>query len=228
MTGTLSLHIIEDGLAELLEAREATLQEIGQAPESALPELREQLAVLDKTLEEYLTLEARKVDNYCRFLASAKLLISGMTEEERRIKDRRKRIERAVEWLKRRTVDVMAFAGKKRVDGTNGRYLLRKGNGGLAPLVIDGWDAEAERWTSPETCVVPLDCLTATVVVRGDIWNIWQRLLSQPTWAGIEMSAAEFKVSYAPNQAAIRAKLAAGEAVPGCRLAERGEHLEAK
>lgn len=236
MTNSLSLYTIEDGLAELLEAREATLADIrlletagDKSDSNDLDECKHALAVIEKTLAEYLTLEVRKVDNYHRFLTAAKALIADIRQEEARITARRKRLEAASAWLRERALAAMAIIGKKRVDGAGGRYLLAKGNGGLAPLVVDGWDDEKRQWKTPETCVVPSMYLTATITMPTWLWE-WTQQTIRKYVDGQELidMGENVRVCHEPNNAKIRQHLANGAEIPGCRMGERGQHLEVK
>lgn len=227
---TLSLYVIEDGLAELLEAREATLADLAKLdgpvrmPEWSaedLAEAKQALAIIDKTIDEYLTLEARKVDNYHRYLTVAAALVDEIKADQKRVADRRRRVEASIAYLKRRAVEAMERAGKKRVDGTMGRYLARKGNGGKAPLVIDGWDQEAERWTNGGSLhtPLPLELMDATVSMPV---SLWLKICDDYPDARC--------VTMVPNNGRIREAIANAptSSIPGARLAERGEHLEVK
>lgn len=214
MTNGLSLYIIEDGLAEILEARELTkldiqrlehantLEKPPQQIDEDLAEAREGLRVIDKTLAEYLTLETRKVDNYHRFLTTAQALLLEIREEEKRFAGRRRRLETAVAFLKERAIAAMNQAGKKRIDGTNGRYLQRVGNGGQAPLVIDGWDSEKEKWIRGfEDSILDDALVDVTVTMPVDVWN---RLIADLPWSYVRA----WKQVCVPSNSRIREALA--------------------
>lgn len=235
MTQSLSLYVIEDGLAELLLAQEETAAELsaleaqkaprlGQDLENDLAEARNALAVVQKTLAEYLTAEVRKVDNYHRFFTVAEGLISEMKDEEARIARRRRRMESAVKWLKTRAADIMKAIGKKRLDGHAGRYLLLKGNGGVKPLVLDDWDQATGEWrTAAGARVLPEEMCETYARVRTSKWG---DLCMAAMDAGMNPDDIQV-VEVRPNQAWIREALASGP-IPGARLAERGEHVEVK
>lgn len=261
----LSLYIIEGGLAELLLNREEALEDLARLQNNShvqlppvlaenvaldLAEAQQALAIIDKTIAEYMSLEIRKVDNYHKFFTVAESLAKDLKAEEQRLATRRKRIEASIAHLKGRALAVMDMAEKKRVEGTGGRYLLRKGNGGLKPLVIDGWDAEKEQWTTLEG-VLPESLIDVTVKLRADQW---EAVLAYLDTHNFERPTLQGRTVSAPSISRIRAALvedcevchgtgtmitpaykapcphcnSGKRIVPGARLAERGEHLEVK
>lgn len=198
MSSGLSLYVIEDALTELMAARDELL--FAGVTEETSAELVE----VDKALAEYCALEIRKVDGIHSFLRwsaatsqQAKLLAAEYRE-------RASRIEANAGRLKQFALDAMATRGLKRIDGTAGRYLSRRGNGGIQPLEI-------------QEDILP-DAYRETTVVIG---------LSDLTMLS-QMGIAFRQVSTAPSQSRIREALACGEDVPGAHLLERGEHLEAR
>lgn len=248
----LSLYNIEDGLDELLEARLQLTAEIatlatGQPDNELLAERREELAAVETTLAEYQKLEVAKVDNTHRFLTSIKHLVPALRAEAALITARAKRLEEASDWLKGRIMEAMDRAGKKRVDGNSGRYLLKKGNGGIAKLQVDGWDEDRKRWTQAEG-VLPEEFIDVTVRMSA---SEWERLITNVS--SLCLPALVSPIVSEPSQERIRAALAvrcetcggSGEKigyalpcetckgtkcalVPGARLLERGAHIEVK
>lgn len=223
MSQTLSLYAIQDGLAELLIAREETLADIANAENSEdIAEAKDALAMIEKTLAEYQSLEVRKVDNCHRFLTCINHLVPALKAEAAAITARAKRLEAAGEWLKERIMQAMELGGKKRVDGESGRYLLRKGNGGIAKLHVDGWDDEKKRWSETEGAL-PEEFIDVTLRMKADEWE------SLILHVGIRaMPVPISPIMSEPSQDRIRKALAAGEIVPGARLLDRGQHLEVK
>jgi hypothetical protein len=224
MTSSLSLYTIEDGLAELLNQREEARADVARGgSEEDRAEAENALAVIERTLGEYLSLEVRKVDNYHRYLTCSGNLIAEMKAEETAIRTRRQRLEAAMAWLKERALTAMSIADKKRVDGTAGRYLMRKGNGGVKPLVVDSWDGE--HWTNggPLTSVLPEAMMDVTVTLPLPVW-LEMCDLHESFSRG---DGGQLRTETVPNNARIRAALEVG-IVPGARLAERGEHLECR
>lgn len=264
MTQTLTLYQVEDGLAELLEARQQTLKDLddlqrGNPPADPedIAEAKDALAMIEKTLAEYQSLEVRKVDNCHRFLTSIKHLVPVLKAEAAAITARARRLEASGEWLKERIMQAMELGGKKRVDGESGRYLMRKGNGGLAKLHVDGWDEEKKQW-SESTGVLPGEFIDVTVRMKLSEWETRVGIHAMPHVIGLIRSE--------PSQDRIREALAmacqvcdgqeachCGEPmngyhethtpvkmicdacdgtgknkVPGARLLDRGQHLEVK
>ena len=108
------------------------------------------------------------------------------------------RIENSMARLKEFCLQAMQMAGVKRIDGTAGRYLLRKGNRGKEPLVV----------AQPD--LVPMDYQTVTVTYRASDKEILRQGLAEI------------------SNDLIRKALEDGSAVPGAHLESRGEHIEAK
>jgi hypothetical protein len=259
MTNTLSLYVIEDGLAELLLAREDALADLarfeaqvrpnlGQDLECDLLEARQALEAISKTLGEYMTLEATKVDNYHRFFTMAESLVEQIKAEETKLAGRRHRLEKAIAWLKERAVAAMGAAKKKRIEGTAGRSLALIANGGRAPLVVDGWDGVKWILNTKDT-VLEDKFLDVTVTMPGhllrrlmDIEGIESIVVAKESRpANLRIRAALAKPCEvchghgavdSPNGDGRRLPCQACDAgyqrVPGARLGLRGEHLEVR
>jgi hypothetical protein len=240
---SLSLYTIEDALLQLLEAREELRAEIAADPMHPdidadahgvrVSAAAAELAEVEKALAEYVTREVRKVDGIHNYLWSAKVAYEAAREESARFAERARRIKDSSDRLKQLCCDVLAAAGKKRLDGTGGRYLLRKGNGGLQPLQV-------------QEDVLPEELVDVTVRLP---LNEWRALAAR----GIGVDRGKI-VAREPANDRIRAALqepckrcggigerpevgpdpcidcnGTGKAtVPGARLLERGEHLECK
>lgn len=259
---SLSLYTIEDSLDHLLEAREQARAHIeklevviaSRPGELAheLAEAKQELAVVEKTLAEYERLEVLKVDNCHRYLATLKNLVPALRAEAAAISGRARRMEECAAWLKERLLNAMELGNKKRVDGTNGRYLLRKGNGGLKPLQVDGWDDEKKQWTSP-LVVLPDELIDVTVKMPLQTWNFITSLaevneerygLDGATLTGSEPSNERIRAALGedcpgcnggfvlgPEMQKVTCEACSGTGkriVPGARLLDRGQHLEVK
>lgn len=254
---SLSLYIIEDSLAELLAAWDdliGQIEQLASIPESqatpdvatSLIERRQELAIVERTLREYVTLEVRKADNIHRYLTTAKAILAARKAEAKRMTEGAKQLESSIDRLERLTMAAMIQGGKTRLDGTNGRYLLRKKNGSVAPLQVDGWNDDTKTWFQEP--VLPEEFMDVTVVLP---LSDWKRLLAQPDAPLVDATVK----GGAPSNKRIRGALAqdcdscdgkktissfgkvepcekcAGtgkQLVPGARLTERGEHLEVK
>ena len=215
----LSLFTIEQALTDLLAAREELLAGEGfDVSEDARHERVVELAEVEKALAEYVTKEIRKVDGIHFYLAAAKQAHEAAKLEAQRMTERARRIDESSKRLKALCCDVMVSLDKKRLDGTAGRYLLRKGNGGLQKVEVDGWDDEARSWKRDASPVLPNEYRDLTVTLP---YNEWLGLVE-----ACKPHARSMKTE--PANARIRAALAEGHNVPGARLAERGEHVEIK
>jgi Siphovirus Gp157 len=178
---SLSLYTIEDGLAQLLDAREALNQELidhdamsaGNAALLArdVNEIQAELTVVEETLATYEKNEPAKVDAYHHFLTAAAYSIKAMEREEIVLRERRKRLEQAAAYVKQRALFVMQSFGKKRLDGTNGRYLSRQPNGGMVPLDIDNWHNDVGNWIDPtRKTTLPESYQNVHVVMPADVY----------------------------------------------------------
>jgi hypothetical protein len=195
----LSLYRIEDALLQLLQAREEILTN------EQTPETPAELAQVETALAEYVTAEIRKVDGIHAYLKQAKATAEQAKAEAAEMRARAERIENGMARLKEFCLQAMQLAGMKRIDGTAGRYLLRKGNGGKEPLVV----------AQPE--LVPDEYRILTLKVRADKWDP-EAFAS----AGLEsIAASEPEIS---NEL-IRKALEGGSAVPGAHLEARGQHI---
>jgi hypothetical protein len=216
----LSLFTIEQALLDLLTAREEILAD----PDN--PDQQAELQAVETALADYVRAEVKKCDGIHHYLSAAKQAVADARAEAKAMSDRARRIEGGVERLKALCVEVMAMAEVKRIDGTAGRYLLRKGNGGVAPLVVDGWDAERERWTV-EQPVLPSAWQNATIIIPLWLWEYVLDGVPDGSELGKDLRGIKI-VKREPANDRIREALAADEDIPGARLGERGEHLELK
>jgi len=218
---SLTLYAIEDALLGLLTAREELI-ETDRLIESAdnlspaergeaIAENEAEIQQVEKALAEYVAREIGKVDGIHHYLTHATVVAKEARAEAEAMRNRAVRIEANVARLKALCCDVMAAAGKKRIDGTAGRYLLRKGNGGLAPLVV-------------QEDILPENFRDVTVRVPKQWWR--ELLASLPPEEMPGESTIVTLVDESAN-ARIRECLKYME-IPGAHLGERGEHLEAK
>ena len=238
-----SLWVIEDALRGLMEARESLLQDLEKLHaglrlegDQTEDDVREQIGVVDTALTEYIQALPSKIDSIHGWLAFAKTMVAAAKFEAARFADAAKRIQTNMDRLKAYVLDVMRKAEIKRYNGTAGRYLLRKGNGGIAPLTVDGWDGKDLRADAP----LPTEYRDVVVRIPAVAWAATD---------GMEHFRACAKVlAVVPNQERIREALAASCAtcggvmtspvnpcpacsgdgkvrIPGARLEERGEQL---
>ena len=126
----LSLWTIEDSLATLLGAREELLAESQHpTPTRESAEISAEIAEVEKALAEYLAREVAKVDGIHSYLRWADSNASAARVEAQQMAERARRLEGGAKRLRQLCCDIMAQRGLKRLEGTGGRVLLRRGNG---------------------------------------------------------------------------------------------------
>jgi hypothetical protein len=194
---SLSLYSIEAAFLDLLTAREEVL-----AGEQG-PDTPAELEEIEKALAEYVKREVAKVDGIHAYLGWAKATAEEARRESAAMAERARRIEAGMDRVKDICLDAMQMIGKKRIDGTAGRYLSVAGNGGVQPLGI-------------QDEMVPDEYLDVTVRLPRDLWldMLGDRILSENAQV----------LGLKPSNGRIREALKDGP-VPGCTLLERGQHL---
>lgn len=226
----LSLFDIEAAWMDLIQAREEA-ESIGDQKER-----EEALTAVDNAIAEYVAREVQKVDGIRAVVRRLKIEAADAKAEAERQRVRHKRAEDILERVKHCVQTAMEMVGKKRIEGRTG-YLLLKGNGGVEPLVIDGWDSEKQKWTG-ET-VLPYEYQTITVKMPR---NLWSNLISEYNDGTMQAGVTE------PNNQLIRVALShdcqrcfdyapsvcescggtGKRGVPGAHLEPRGVHVECK
>ena len=205
---SLSLYVIEDALAQLLAAREDLLAE--QPGLRDADERDQELAAVELALEDYVRQEVSKVDGIHSYLKYARITADVARQDAKEASTRAKRLEDSVDRVKRIAAAVMEQQGKKRLEGTGGRMLLLKGNGGVAPLTI-------------QDDIVPDAYCSFDVRLTGQVWATIRQYLPVRSRDLFDKCS-----NRAPSQTLIRVALEAGEEVPGAHLEPRGVHLEVK
>jgi len=128
--------------------------------------------------------------------------------------------------------------GARKLVGSDGSQIMLKGNGGIEPLHVDGWDPDSRQWVGHND--LPLEYKTVTLRVPAAIVG---------RVAGMDGVTV---VSTEPDQARIREALASPcpacyglpahspidecqacggsgrQGVPGARLHPRGSHIEVR
>ena len=157
MTENLSLYHIEQDLAELMGARDEELQAINEGTRKDA----DGLAAIDQAIKEYAAREVAKVDGIRGYLRWAKVQIEAAEAEAEKQAARAKQLKAGAERLKQFVVSVMQDAGKKSIEGTTGKLLV-KGNGGLEPLVIS------------DDSLIPDNLCWMEGRIRADAWKVIQ------------------------------------------------------
>ena len=200
----LSLYQIEADLAQLCEERDRADSQ-GES---------EAVAVMDGLIAGYLTREALKIDSGCSLIRSYLATAELLAAEGKRLLERAKAMENRATCIKHAWCEAMAAQGITSLKSPH-NTIRRAGNGGVRPLVVQ------------DAANLPTAFQSVTVKMPVDLW---ERLLGcardagDGTLGGIR--AVGIKVGQAePYTDRIRAALEVGGSVPGCELAERGEHL---
>lgn len=77
-----------------------------------------------------------KVENYCKVIKQMEADVTAIKEEEKRLSERRKRIENRIEHMKQNIQTALNATGKRRAGGNLFTASIRA-NGGRLPLIID-------------------------------------------------------------------------------------------
>ena len=77
-----------------------------------------------------------KVEAYCKVITQMEADKDAIKAEEKRLAERRKRIENRIEWMKGSIKASLEAVGKKKAGGTLFTVSIR-GKGGALPLVVD-------------------------------------------------------------------------------------------
>ena len=181
---------------------ESQLAQLVSMREEAADDLERQ--VIDEQIAEYLRAEIKKVDRIIPLLRNWEALALARKAEAARLADSAKVVTGRIDRLKAMILTVMQSASLKKLEGTTGT-LLCKGNGGRQAVTVT------------DASLVPDDLMDMVVTMTHSQYAElrplpWPISVNGPT----------------PSKARIGELLARGEAVPGCRLEPRGEHVEVK
>lgn len=197
---SLSLWQLEAELVELMTFRES---------EDLTPDERDACA---QQIREYLTREIRKVDGIRSYLRHCEVMAAAAKDESERQAARARTWSNRYDNLKAMCQAVMETFKAKRLEGNTGALVL-KGNGGLAPLVID------------DESLVPDEMCEYHIRASSRVWAAILRAC--PALSAPDLNAADFAVERLVVKKAVREALAAGP-VAGARLEARGSHIEVK
>lgn len=211
----LTLFQIDDSLLQLMEAREQLREEVAQ-PGPELEARLAELAEVERLLEEYKAQLPAKIDRVRGFILQAEALAEGHRAEAQRQARLAQMWESRAEHVKQMAADVIGrVPDRKRLNGSTG-YLLLKGNGGLAPLVV----------TNPDE--VPDSCCKYVGWIGAPLWN---RLKQVSDFIGDPLAGTfwnDFKLVREVDNERARAALKAEGGIPGAHLGDRGKHVEVK
>ena len=238
MSGGITWWNLEAGLAELAANRMQLAEEAEDAEKTrSLTEIEAEAAEVDAALMQYVGQILEKVDNIHALLLWARTMENAANDEVRKRSQAVRRLRAMQDRIKAMALQVMEARGIKKAVGTAGRYLLRKGNGGIQALQIDGIGENGQFLATS-----PLPSAYRDVVVRMPqvMWDRLRLLFEVP----------DFAVTVVPAQDRIREAMekpcdwcedgkeggvtctecggTCKARVPGARLLDRGEHLEVK
>ena len=197
----LALFQIEEGIERLLDM-------LDEADASgALPEEKQ---VIEQALAEYFRAEVKKVDGTCSAYRALTTAVSVVDEEILRLKDRRGALQARADRIKANALEAMQFHGVTKLE-TPTHSLIVQGNGGLAPLDVNGE-------------ILPDHYRDATVIVPRDmVPRLIETVAQHDVDLARKLSVRVDPMGYAPER--IREALKRGETVPGAVLKPRGVHL---
>jgi hypothetical protein len=162
-----SLYAIEQGLADLIAYRQERLADKEDPPQ------QDELDAIEGEIRKYQISEPAKVSGVVAIFRMWKAQIANAKEEIKRFRE----IVRALEANEARLKEHCAGAlevlpapakGKSRsLTGLDGSRLILKGNGGLEPLHVDGWDPDREEWSGRQ--VLPQEYALVTVTMPHDL-----------------------------------------------------------
>lgn len=166
----------------------------------------EEREALKPALLAYVEAQVRKVDNIRSYLKHCEMMAEGAKAEAEAQRQRANAWQGRADRLKEMVLYTMEALGAKKLEGSTGT-LLRKGNGGRAPLVIG------------DDSLLPEECCRYDVQIAAEVYaRIPEDIKQGPG----------FIAQRTPLPGIIRVALDAGQLVPGAHLAERGTHLEVK
>lgn len=246
----LTLYEIEDGLAKLIEYRAERLLD------TADPPTPEELAAVDNEIDKYQFKEPAKVAGVAAIFRMWKAQRTNIKAE----RDRLRALDRFLEAAEARLKDRVAAAldllpspakGCKKLTGHEGSVLMLKGNGGIEPLQIDGWDSEEQRWLTQDP-VLPDNFMDLTVTLPKNKWiNLLIALpeslrpqeainddLGKPNGDRIRAAIAKpcpvckgdtvFAIGRPEDKRCAVCGGTGKQVVPGARLLPRGSHVECR
>ncbi len=132
-----SLFRIDETIAQLIELR----TEVANTE----PVDAEALAEAEKQIQEYMRALPAKIDGVAAYALMLRSRREAVHAEVSRLKAMEASLAGQIERLDGYITVVLDKQPKKRLAG-NLSELRLVGNGGLSPLVVDGWNKEKERW----------------------------------------------------------------------------------
>lgn len=212
----LSLYHLDTELTSLLEYRTAMMEDDPRPTEK-------EVDAIDGEIRAYMAALPKKVDSVAHVIAHMQSQVNLAKAEIGQISARQRRFEEDIKRLKNYATEILEKQpepkrGPKTLVGITATLVL-KGNGGLAPLVIDN------------PSLVPPEYCRLEGWIREDVWQ-WLMDLGRkdfrkdcpsPNWMA---PGATFGLARVPNNELIRRGIEESNGVPGAHLESRGKHLE--
>ncbi len=176
---------------------------------SEMQETGEDTEAVDAEIVAYISREIRKVDGIAGYLKHCALMASAAKEEAQRMAARSRSWADRGSLIKETCMRVMLMIGVKRLDG-HVNTLIVKGNGGRCAVEI----------SNPE--LVPSEYMRVTVDMRSDVWHEIEKSMGAQ-WIKENVG----RTIVTPALSLIGEALEK-DAVAGCRLLERGAHVECR
>lgn len=217
MSEDLTFHDIETGLLGAVTNRQIALdriEELTTTPQlmttedlrREIQESKEDVAILDETILQYVRAEVQKVDGIARILRRFDLFREEAKTESARVKRKEKQWENKYDHLAGIVISALNEVGKKKVETATNRLRIQKNSAASVKL-----EPGAET-------KIPSGLYRVNITMPGDLWD---DILDTMTAEDRGM----VKVTAELNLSLVAAKLKADpESVEGAKL-EKGEHL---
>lgn len=185
-----------------LEQTLVGLMQIVSDPEAT----EEERTIAGEELQKYVEQEVRKVDGIRAYLRHCDLMVKAAADEAKRQADHARIWKNRAERLEQMCLDVMQYAGVKKLEGKTGSISVRS-NGGQQPLTIT------------DESLIPGECKYVTPRLTLSQWSIAAAALG---------TSAPFDgrcVVVQTDNGLVRRVIEKDGGVPGARLEPRGVHL---
>ncbi len=205
MSAERDLFKVSDDFASLLRLRDIMLSE------------GEDVGPVEETIANYFSHDVTqaKIDTVIGALRHAEVMENAAEAEAERCTKLAKSYQTQREWLKGTVQLVMEMAGKKRLEGKTSGYLLLKGNGGKAGVVIT------------DASLIEDELCSYAGTIPGELYHRIANLLMIAGWSATVKEWATF-VERIPHKGRIAAAIERDGSVPGARFAEQSSHIEVK
>lgn len=198
MNREMTLYNIADDIGAYWESREMVAAQLtAGVPDEEKPALTAQLAEIDAALDRLGAELATKTDNIAGVLRRMAVEQDQLEQEQERIRQRRKTLERGEEWLRKYTLDVMQQRGIKQLKTSANTLYIRQTD---AVIVT-------------EAAAIPEDYKNVTVKMPAWIW----RVLCERSQADIPDIAA-IRVAEDISLSSIKKAIKSGVTVEGADL----------